>query len=376
MNKRTSTAPSRAVAVSGLEVFDYRRFKRLSLRDFRRVNLLVGPNNSGKTSVLEAIQLAALSSKPDSVISSLVDNARRRGEVGRDERGSLLADLSHAFNGHAAEIGTGFGIGRSAVDSVLMVGMVDGLKVSWPDNMPAKTPGFHNLFGIALDISFESTRQQLPLWTSGLFPPPLDTWPPMWVRNADAGAPLVPIAGLTGESMRSLWDEVIRRSREGIAVEALKLIEPRVNGIVFLTQEAGGDSPTAGILVGLDGSDSKVPLGSLGDGMARALMLALVMTRASGGVLLVDEIDTGLHYSLMPALWEFVLAASRQMNIQVFATTHSFDCIKGLGEVIRRSPDALDEVSVQKLSARLDHAVAFVGDTLLAALENDVELRG
>jgi hypothetical protein len=376
MNKRSTSAIAvqDSDGLSGLVIRGYRRFERLSLNEFRRINLIVGPNNSGKTSLLEAIQLLSLAGNLNSVISALVENARRRGEVSRDERDNLLADLSHVFEGHNAAIGHGFMVGPNMRDEHLAIGIVDGRLLK--DKFADRPAGYHHMFGIGLDLRWSGEQEQLPLWTSGLFPPPLETWPAMWSHGFDSGAPFVALSGVTGGAMRSMWDDAVRHSHERIAIDALKLIESRVNGIVFLTQESGGESPSAGVLIGLEGSETKIPLGSMGDGMVRALMLALVMIRATGGVLLIDEIDTGLHYSLMPSFWEFLIETSRQMNVQVFATTHSHDCITGLGDAIRRSPDLLSNVSVQKLAARLDHAVAFHGDTLLAALANDVELRG
>ena len=58
-----------------------------------------------------------------------------------------------------------------------------------------------------------------------------------------------------------------------------------------------------GVFIKLSKTGNRIPIGSMGDGMWRMLGLALALANAKGGVLLVDEIDTGLHYSVMADMW-------------------------------------------------------------------------
>ena len=97
--------------------------------------------------------------------------------------------------------------------------------------------------------------------------------------------------------------------------------------------------------------------------------------RRQDGVLLIDEIDTGLHWTVMEDLWRLVVGAARDGNVQVFATTHSYDCIRGLASLLEREPGLAEEVSLQKLERRLDEAVAFGGERLPRAVAHDIELR-
>ena len=83
----------------------------------------------------------------------------------------------------------------------------------------------------------------------------------------------------------------------------------------------------------LHGVADRVPIGSMGDGMWRMLGLALSIANAKGGVLLVDEIDTGLHYSVMEGMWRMLGKAAAAGSVQVFATTHSRDCYESLAAI-------------------------------------------
>ena len=109
--------------------------------------------------------------------------------------------------------------------------------------------------------------------------------------------------------------------------------------------------------------------------MRRLLALSLSLIRAESGVLLVDEIDTGLHYSVMGQMWHLVTEAARRANVQVFATTHSHDCVRGLAWLCGSFPDLKNEVSLQKIDPDLEEAVALDAEDIVLALDQGMEVR-
>lgn len=62
--------------------------------------------------------------------------------------------------------------------------------------------------------------------------------------------------------------------------------------------------------------------------MVRAFGIALALVNVSNGILLVDEFESGLHYSVQYDLWRLVISIARRLNVQVFASTHSWDCVE------------------------------------------------
>ena len=109
--------------------------------------------------------------------------------------------------------------------------------------------------------------------------------------------------------------------------------------------------------------------------MRRLLALSLSLVRAADGFLLVDEIDTGLHWTVMEEMWNLVLEAAVNSSIQVFATTHSLDSIIGLASLLKKRSDLVDAVSVQKIERQLDHSVSFGAADILTAADLSIELR-
>lgn len=172
-----------------------------------------------------------------------------------------------------------------------------------------------------------------------------------------------------------MWDQMLAEKREQEVAQAMQILEPALEDIVFQTGERTARFSAPGnVLVGFKGGSRRVPLGSLGDGMRRLLALSLALIRCERGILLIDEIDTGLHYSVMGDLWRLVIEAARN-DIQVFATTHSLDCLRGLAWLCDARPELAREVSVQKIDPSLDESVALDAEQIHLACEQEIEVR-
>jgi len=99
------------------------------------------------------------------------------------------------------------------------------------------------------------------------------------------------------------------------------------------------------------------------------------LIQASGGTLLIDEIDTGLHHTVLRDMWKLVVQTAVKHDIQVFATTHSLDCINNLAWMIEENPDLENEVSIQKIHNDLDHSVALGAEQIKTSVRFDMEVR-
>jgi hypothetical protein len=126
-----------------------------------------------------------------------------------------------------------------------------------------------------------------------------------------------------------------------------------------------------GFIVKRKGLDFPIPIGSMGDGMWHMLAIATSITRCRGTVLLVDEIDTGLHYSVMTQMWQMILQAAKEFDVQVFATTHSFDCVESLAN----ASAGLEDVTVQRIEAGKRKSIPYDDEMLKVAAEHHIEVR-
>ena len=120
---------------------------------------------------------------------------------------------------------------------------------------------------------------------------------------------------------------------------------------------------------------TRVPIAGFGDGLHRALLLACALVRCRKGVLLIDEIDDGLHYSLLPKLWRFLVEGARELDVQVFATTHSKDCLEAIDLLYREQPEVALDISVHRLEAGRTDTVDLGAKDVSVVLMSDQEVR-
>ena len=351
----------------------YRGFEAYELADLTRVNLLVGKNNCGKTSILEAVHF--LVSRGDPFV--LVRSANRRGEV-NDAGAESRPDVSHVFFGRHFDADAGFWLsadgGRHEVSVTVRPVHLD----DQPSLFENAADDFHVL---VLEIKDTSIKRPtvLPVAENGALP---DSRHLRFRAPGSEGAPAPPpVQFVTPDSldldpMRAMWDRVLIEGRESEVIRAMQLIEPELDSIHFLASDAPRmRSGRAAVLLGFRGAGRRAPMGSYGDGMRRLLALSLSLIHTAKGILLIDEIDTGLHWTVMEEMWRLVVETARRSSIQVFATTHSYDCIRGLASLVESRPDLAGDVSIQKIERSLEKAVGFDAADVRATVEQNIEVR-
>lgn len=351
-----------------LNLRQYRGFASYRLADLARVNLVVGENNSGKTAILDAVALLLSGGS----VSALVESARRRGEI-REGRGREI-DISHVFHGHRCAPGARFELSsargrKRLIGEILSLEDADEETEKWDMRIQRRWRRDPDEEEIAFWLNLVLDKQQpimLPMTENGLF---IDA---LWLRSWDNGhfRKKVIFLNLILSSMHDAWNAVIKERREEEIIAAMRILTPKLDSIHFW----GGDRQE-GILIGQEDVELRLPIGSYGDGMRRLLAISLALVSIKGGCLLIDEIDTGLHWTVMEDMWRLVVEAAQRYDVQVFATTHSYDCIRGLGALIKSRPDLSESVAIQKVHPSLEQAVCIPGEDIPTVVEQDIEVR-
>ena len=365
--------------IDEINIKGFRGLRDFSMSNLGRINLLVGTNNSGKSSILEAIEL--MSSKGS--VRPIWSATSRRGELlwsDDDTRRYSEADVSHLFYGHRFNVGSRFEIsdfsgGDNNRFSVEVVSIPDdsrdllvapqssemgdslGLKLEWTNGLPK-----HSLLAPLTPRGGLSSRLgRIPIDRNDL--PPIQ---------------FISTGSLLPEEVQSLFDDVVLTPEEDLLVEALRTIEPDIERIASIGSDRTRSASVirqGNIVVKLKNHRDRIPIGSMGDGIWRMLGIALSLVNARNGILLIDEIDTGLHYSVLSKMWHLVQSTAERLNVQVFATTHSRDCFESLASI---SHDDISEdscVTIQRIEKNAKQAISFTEQEIVAASERGIEVR-
>lgn len=301
--------------LESLEIRRFRAFDSLSIERLGRVNLVVGKNNVGKSSLLEALWLYANQGHPMIFwkILETRDDGRGperspqliRSPTGEDQGvedyvGSakrLFHRVSDVDQQYTAQIGP------SGVENRTLTISLGAENVNRLETVPAlKTHIGQQKNSYKLDVG--SYRLQ---------------------EGNGERCVMVVANGLDTVTLEKFWDSVALTSLEDDVLNALRLIAPNVERVNMLTGRKRRNARTP--VVKVAGLNEPVPLKSLGEGMNRMFGISLALVSARNGMLLIDEIDNGLHYSVQSNVWRLVFEVARRLNIQVFAATHSWDCI-------------------------------------------------
>ena len=120
-------------------------------------------------------------------------------------------------------------------------------------------------------------------------------------------------------------------------MEALRIIDPEISAVSMI----GGEGPrrTRTAIVHAQGIPRPVPLRSFGDGLNRLFGIVLSLVNAKGGLLLIDEFENGMHYTVQADAWRAIFSLARRLDIQVFATSHSWDSIEAFQKAAHEDPE-------------------------------------
>jgi len=192
----------------------------------------------------------------------------------------------------------------------------------------------------------------------------------------------MPTKFITTESVSSddlvaVWDRITLTPYEERVHNAIRLLEPNIERIAPQASRSPyyGSSDRGGFLVKMKGEETPVPIGSMGDGMWRIMAMAISLAQCKDGVLLIDEIDTGLHYSVMTDMWKLIYGAALELNVQVFASTHSNDCVNSLAEFCFQDNVAAQEVTLQRIEQGKKKSIPYSAKEIEISAAKQIEVR-
>lgn len=174
--------------------------------------------------------------------------------------------------------------------------------------------------------------------------------------------------------MQSPVNEVYGRltedKKERPIVDVLRSIEPKIRDMKLIGKE---------LMVDI-GIEKLLPLNMMGDGLRKLVSIVLAVYDCKEGVIAIDEVDNGFHYSTMISLWKALALASKESNTQVFLTTHNLDFLKGMTALLRDEKYKWleREIAAYKLIKNEEDILSVLrydSTTIDYSLEQEIEIR-
>lgn len=384
----TETSDGKGLHLPDLVIKGFRGIEDLTVSRLGRVNLISGRNGVGKTSLLDAVRVYAARGRYR-VLSDILRTREEFNRVIDDDGDEILApDLECLFYGRNVSPDSCISIGPGHNGSKLSIRIVL-LSEEYISQRGALSREYLLDEDLrALNVEFQNATQEIPLnrlLQMGRLPRRRLSG---FARSEDADLPseiLCETLGpglLSNTDMARFWDRVALTDDESRAVDALNLIFTNKVERVAVVGDQGvqlslfNDGRRRAV-VKIEMEERPVPLKSLGDGAVRLFSVALALANSRDGFLLIDEVENGIHYSLQYDFWKMVMKAAYENNVQVFATTHSWDCVRGFAWAALETEEvegSLVRMYRHKTSGKV-RAVEYSERDLKIAAEQGIEVR-
>lgn len=310
--------------IQNLSIGQYRGIKSLVINNLNNVNVIVGDNNSGKTSFLEAIYLLRSPHSFNNVIRasrlrnvfSIASSSPYESFVNIFPRNSsnkhIYVQADGSFGNVSLELA-----GEETI-SIIDENDLQSFSVSMRHMQGKKLLGSEvPAFLGTMRGTINSNRKETPIRF-------IDISRSMYsggLRSEGINVEyLSPISHITENTFSNILKN---EDYKTICIQLIRLFAPDIEDLVYMRNDITGRAVeyVRSKKLGL------MPLATYGDGIKKALSLANGIIEAAGGILLVDEIDTSVHYKYYADIFGFLIKAAAKFNVQLFITTHSEEAI-------------------------------------------------
>ncbi len=352
--------------IDSLFVSEFKQFEELYLTDLKRINIISGQNNIGKTSVLEAIFMFYDRGAPDFTLKQF--GWRGVNSVNMDPV-SLWQPIFNDFDLSKKII---IRVNDSGHEETALFEHDDNYAQVISSNQARRENNVQlssRVNSQSLKITYKYSNRATGQSTLSINNGQLS------LSNKDVRQPNKTATFVSSSTRGMGFYEAERLGLididEGLdhIVNALKIIEPRLKNLSIVPNQ---NQP---LIYGDVGLSKKIPIAYMGEGVSKLLSILVTLATTKRGIVLLDEIENGIHYSLFPKVWEVIENMAERYNCQLFVTTHSNDVLQGLKEYHEKSDS--QNISFTRLDRKGNKVIAkqYSRSMLFTALERLWEVR-
>jgi len=383
--------------LNSLYIDNFRAFEDFEVNKIGRLNLIVGKNNSGKSSVLEALRIYA-GNADRALLNEIASGHDEKCRLGEPNQNEDFQDLpyEHFFTGRAfPEDNKGAIVIGETKKSPSLLKINHSFFIEYEEEVTGEDgesylrPRRKIISKSKEALGVDQEVKQAIAVTKNNFTRLYDLSRNLIARRTIESSDTIPCAYIPTQfisidELASIWDKVLFTEYEQTVIKGLQIVSPECENIAFVKSDSKNSISPREIRrtakIKMKDSSRALPLNSMGDGMLRILQLILKIVPAKGGFLLIDEFENGLHFSVQEQIWSLLFELAVKLDIQVFATTHSWDCVESFAKVAHEKSNA-DAVlfrvgrSVLKSDKGKIIATLFDDKKLANITQSDVEVR-
>ena len=357
-----------------IQVENFRGIKSLKIEGFKRINVLVGPNNSGKTTILESLFMLLGMSNPQLYLNingfrqlyhsenndfrlnfnnlDYKNSIKFKSYI--DKNGPRSLDISPVYSKQVVQ----------KVTTTKKQNKIENSNISDTSDM-ALVDSEKNAIGLNFDFKKSQKKyhcdlilgpNELSISSDGRYKEDLSGR--FFSQNA------------MFSSLADRIDQIQREKKKDSLIKILKKIEPNILDVAL--------SKNRVIYIDI-GIDQMIPINIMGYGFSKVCALVANLLVLQDGYYFIDEIENGLHHETQSIVWKAVIEAAIEFNVQIFLTTHSYEALETLLSVIRKNSYDQDDTRVfliQKLRNNAHKSYSYDFESLQANINNDAEIRG
>jgi AAA15 family ATPase/GTPase len=320
--------------LSSFHIKDFRCFQDIKLEQIARVNLVGGKNNTGKTTLLEALFLSLGANNPELIVRVGVFRGIQQFRVDekslfdgpwkwlfRNRESKCEIQIAESYLGHQDRIlkilfeeskskvlNSSHAYEQGTQDSTSSVDSISGNQIIFRQVVDGHSYDSRLFVNSKGELAFERSPESVNV--RGIYVTP-------FVMNR------------MDTDLAERFSRAEKEGKQDYLLDSLRLIEPRLKRITLLIE---GGQP---MIFGEIGIGELIPLNHMGAGLSRLLYILLSIIDAPNGRVLIDEIDNGFHYSVLVDVWKAIQKASQDLKVQIFATTHNLECIRASHQAFR-----------------------------------------
>ncbi len=376
--------------ITKLDIENFKDLKKLILNDLKQITLISGKNNIGKTSILEAI-LLLFNYKVSSLLVPVFGNRLANGIhvnvtfdyavtgifndydvnkriVIKSDNDELIIKIYHDATLLVQQNNSIPNINNNALTTPVTT---DGLKVEY------KQSGKQYYLGASVKNTIQDNFY-LPHFQSGVVHPV--KLPPIMIIN-EFGELLkaddfINTANLKHQSLIKEFNNIRTNHRKLIKeylIPGLQLLNRAIEDIELGNEPLSQQESRIELI--LKDGNRPIPLSALGHGAKRLFNIIIGTISAKDGILLIDEIENGIHYSIVGDMWNLIFKLANDNNCQVIATTHSWEFASYITNQPEENQKLFSFVNIARLKNGELSTATYDYQKFNYAMNQDIEVR-